>query len=283
MTVAEKTSPSYEQIEKALQRRRERKRTLEMRIAGAAEEEVEARRIEIAKDLSKDPYRRDGLATAARKEREQAERELEDLDSTIETLIAELNRASALRSVDEIKAAVAKAGRLQEARDECWREASALVAQALEPWNRYAGLLGELDALTNAIKPSEALRLAQTLDPALVAQWEQAAVPSEGARIPVDFGAFLEFIIEVALDPRRDGNRAEAMEVITQNADPLDDPGGRTRTVREMSNGRYGRRLSDLIPDLRGQDRRVDVSANIASKVATFGARTPEQSGWQGA
>src|SRR5438876_704571 len=110
MSVAEKTrSPSYEQIETALQRRRERKRTLEMRIAGSLEEEVEARRIEIAKDPSKNPYRRDGLAAAKREERAKAERELEDLDATIETLIAELNRAAAIRSVDTIKAAVTKA------------------------------------------------------------------------------------------------------------------------------------------------------------------------------
>jgi hypothetical protein len=284
--VAEIRQPTYKQIEKALDNLRSKKITVEQKIAACQEEEAEARRIELARDPSKDPYRRGGLAASKRDEREKAETRLEEIDLTLETLTAELNRAAATRSLDTIKTALARAEELQAARDECWREAASLIAQALEPWNRYAGLLAELDGLTSELKDSEALRLARTLDPALVGQYEQAAVPAEGARVPVDFGAMIEVVLELMLDPRREGHRTERQVLVTRNADASMRPHGepeQTRTVVETSSRKYGPRLSELVPDKRGEDRRVDVSAAIGTRVATFGAGTPEQTGWQGA
>ena len=70
-----------------------------------------------------------------------------------------------------------------------------------------------------------------------------------GPRVPVDIGGLLEILIEIAFDPSNHG-------------------------YREVENGgdrRYGSHLPKLVPDLKGQDRRAELSARTAGRVGIFG------------
>jgi hypothetical protein len=68
-------------------------------------------------------------------------------------------------------------------------------------------------------------------------------------RIPVDIGGLLEMLLEMCFDAHNHG-------------------------YRESANGgdrRYGSHLPKLVPDLKGQDRRAELSASHAGRVGIFG------------
>lgn len=70
-----------------------------------------------------------------------------------------------------------------------------------------------------------------------------------GPRVPVDIGGLVEMLLEIAFDPANNG-------------------------YREAANGgdrRYGSHIPGLVPDLKGQDRRAELSASHAGRVGIFG------------
>jgi hypothetical protein len=80
-------------------------------------------------------------------------------------------------------------------------------------------------------------------------------------------------VIEVMLDPGNDGYRGEPTIVETNFADsdmrPLPGEPRHTRTLVEAGNRKYPARLAELLPDLRGQDVRVEASDGVG--VGVFG------------
>jgi hypothetical protein len=80
-------------------------------------------------------------------------------------------------------------------------------------------------------------------------------------------------LIEVMLDPGNDGYRGEPTIVETNFAAsdmrPVPGEPRHTRTVVEAGNRKYPARLAELLPDLRGQDVRVEASDGVG--VGVFG------------
>jgi hypothetical protein len=67
--------------------------------------------------------------------------------------------------------------------------------------------------------------------------------------VPVDIGGLVEMLLEIAFDPHGNG-------------------------YRESANGgdrRYGSHIPGLVPDLKGKDRRAELSASHAGLVGLFG------------
>jgi hypothetical protein len=227
------------------------------------------------------PARREAAAFA--KKAGELNNKLRGLKSTVATLESHFAEESAAQAVAEIKRQTKQARALTSESDECWSEAGETLKSLLGVWNRYAEVLQQRAEQASDVESSKALRQARTLNPEIAAAWGAAPAPAEGDRIPLDFGAFVEMLIEIGLDPRREGNRPETTEIITRNAEASMRPTGepeQTRTVVTSGNRKYPPHLAELLPDCRGKDRRVQLSAAFGSGVSTFGSTqtTPGES-----
>jgi hypothetical protein len=275
--VAEREAATLEELQEALDQRREQRQNLLAELANLALEEDAARAEFLRTAPTEDPYRVGGKGTQplkVRTRREKVERQLKDLEATIGTLNGHINREAAIADIENLRTKTAELEKLNKATARRLKEAGAAFEQfILEQWNPYAELLQQRAALRSEVAQAGTLRSVQMLDPEAASAWETVSVAPETPRAPPDAGAFVEMLIEVMLDPGNDGYRGESTIIETNFAAsdmrPLPGELRHTRTVVESSNRKYPARLAELLPDLRGQDVRVEASEGVG--VGLFG------------
>jgi hypothetical protein len=281
--VAEKPSrASIEQLEEALASRRAEQEKLEAKIADLEREEAEARDAE----LREKPGKRFYLGATSRgeklrRERFKAENQLANVRLEIETLELLAVEEGAAVAISLLAAKTDDAEKLSKAEDTVWREAGEAFETFVGIWNRLADSLEAREVLRVEVEQAGIAEQVRALDPEAFSEWESAIAYANGQRVPVDLGAFVEILIELCCDPRSDGHRPSTTELISRNADASMRPAGepeQTRRMVETGSRKYPGRLANLLPDLRGHDRRVQLSASAAASVSTFGG-TPANPG----
>jgi hypothetical protein len=159
------------------------------------------------------------------------EREIANLEKTVETLAGHVAREATLRSVENLRAKTERMQALHKARERLWKQAGKLFEPiVLECWNPFSENAEELQALRREVTP-EMLQAVQMLEPEVASAWEQTA--SEGFQ-PRDLSVFVEALIELTADPRGEGHRGETTETITRYADHVQPLPGEPRQKRTV-------------------------------------------------
>lgn len=280
--VAEREAATFEELEAALERKRERLRASSAKLLDLVQEEQVALDEFLGLTPDKNPWTVGTKPQRRHDEVVKVEREISNLEREIGTLVVHVTREGALRDVESLNAKTAGVEKLNAATRRRLKEAGKAFEQfILECWNPYAELQEQRAALRGEVTP-EMLRAVQMLDPDAASRWEEVSVAPETPRTgtPPDVGAFCELLIEVMLDPGGDGYRAEPGIVETHFADsdmkPFPGEPRHTRTVVEGGNRKYPPRLAELLPDLRGKDVRVEARDGVG--VGLFGLnRWPKQ------
>jgi hypothetical protein len=274
--VAEREAASLEELEAALERKRERLRASSAKLLDLVQEEQVALDEFLRLTPDKNPWTVGTKPQRRHDEVVKVEREIANLEREIGTLVGHVNREGALRDAESLKAKTAEIEKLNRATARRLKEAGAAFEQfILEQWNPYAELLEQRAALRSEVAQAGTLRSVQMLDPEAASRWEEVSVAPETPRTgaPPDVGAFCELLIEVMLDPGNDGYRGELTIVETNFAAsdmrPLPGEPRHTRTVVESGNRKYPTRLAELLPDLRGKDVRVEAQDGVG--VGLFG------------
>jgi hypothetical protein len=192
------------------------------------------------------------LATRAKRlhdERAKTERAIANLEQTIVVLERHATAAGAERAVEDVRGYTERAQKLSKADDALVRKAGKILAEELLPvWNQLAESYEAREALRGEVERAGLLPSARFLDPEAVSAFEEV-IDFPGPRIPVDIGGLIEMLLEMCFDHHNRG-------------------------YRESANGgdrRYGSHLPGLVPDLKGQDRRAELSASHAGRVGIFG------------
>jgi len=283
--VAERKLTQLEELTAGLEARRDERQHLESELARLAIAEQEAVDALIAEKPAEHPYRPGSEPLKLRQDRGKAERKLESLEPVIATLERQVQEAGAREAVEKMQALTARMQEADETRADCWREGGQALAEVMLPiFNRFAESLEQADALQAEAEAGQTVQLVRSLDPEAAFAWERARSPFEGARLPVDFAAWLEFLIEVCLDSSNEGHQRETIEIVNRSVvtdargNPILDKEGKprfqeTRTEVDPGSRKYGEGLAALLPDLRGQDRRPELGHTQADPVRIFSGR----------
>ncbi len=240
------TLSRFAELALALEKHKEKRQLLETQLTDLATQHQAALNEELAKEPGTNPYRIDTEPYKLREKLRKIEGQLETLGPVIETLTAQLNREGALKTVAEVRAGVERMQELHEAAEADLTETGDLIGEAvLSIWNRYAENREERIALRREIEA--VLPSVRMLDAEVAARWDALEDP-EGPQAPKDVGKFVELLVECIFDPYNQGYRGGTSTGI--------DAFGRSYPV-ESGDKRFGRRLPNLLPDLRGQDARV--------------------------
>jgi hypothetical protein len=244
--VAEREVASFEELQAALEKRQAERQQLLSKLAELVQREEAERSALLRAKPDADPYAVGAKAKRFHDERAKTERAIANLEKTIEVLIGHLNEAGAVRAVEGLRELTEQAEKLKKAEDAAWRKAGRVLEELLSVWNPLAENYEERERLRGEAE-RENLPTQARLDAEVGSAWEQA-IDFQGPRVPTDIGSFVEMLLEMVLDPHGHG-------------------------YRESENGgdrRYGSHLPGLLPDLKGQDRRVDLSARTAGRVGLW-------------
>jgi hypothetical protein len=199
----------------------------------------------LAKAPAESPWRVNGEPHKLRERMRKVEEKLDRLGPVMDTLTAQVNRESALKAVAEVQAATKRMRALNKEAEADLREIGEMVAGITEVWNRYADNRDVRAALRLEIEA--ALKSVRMLEPETAAAWDDLEQP-EGPQPAKDIGALLDQFVDIIFDAFNNGYRGAMSDAV--------DAFGRTYEV-EGGDRSYGRRLPNLLPDCRGQDRRI--------------------------
>jgi hypothetical protein len=276
--VAERTGRTkFETLQDTLARRQAEAAELEAHLERLAAEESAAVDELLREKPSASPYSLHSRPQRLRAKQAKTRTELEGVRTAVATLERHVAEGARAHAIDEVRGRTRELRKLVRSSGAAWLEAGELFASLVGCWNTYAAVLEERLSLVAEVRVSEALGLARMIDPEAASAWDEADQPPEGVRVPLDLGAFLEVLIEVGLDPHNEGFRPATSEVIVTNADASMRPHGepaQKRTVVSTGSNRYSAHMSELVPDLRGQDKRVQGDNRQAEGVSTFARRS---------
>jgi hypothetical protein len=247
--VAEREAASLAELQAAIEKRQAERQQLLTKLAELVQTEEAERSALLRAKPDADPFAVGTRAKRLHDERAKIERAISNLEQTIVVLEGHATAAGAERAVDEVRGYTERAQKLSKADDALVRKAGKILAEELLPvWNQLSESYEAREALRGEVERAGLLPSARFLDPEAVSAFEQV-IDFPGPRIPVDIGGLLEMLLEIAFDPSNHG-------------------------YREVENGgdrRYGSHLPKLVPDLKGQDRRAELSARTAGRVGIFG------------
>jgi hypothetical protein len=247
--VAEREAASLEELQAAIEKRQAERQQLLIKLAELVEREEAERSPLLRASPEKDPFAVGTRAKRLQDERAKTERAIENAEKTIVILQGHATAADAERAVDQVRGYTEQVEKLDKADDATWRKLGRTLAEEFLPeWNKLAESYMQREQLRGEVERGGLLESARFLDPETVSAFEQV-IDFPGPRIPVDLGGLMEILLELAIDPSNHG-------------------------YREAEHGgdrRYGTHLPKLVPDLKGQDRRAELSARTAGRVGIFG------------
>ncbi len=227
----------------------------------------------IAEALRKDPdksaFARGEPGYEIRKKYRELEVTIAGLEKELLALQGETDAAAAEAAAAGLVAATKRAASLNRREAERVKRAGERLAELLEEWNAIAEVLGERSELIGQVVLAKLVDRAELFYAAEVAAFHEAAsFPIEP--VPTTFAAFVELLLEVAVerspdedpDDRREMNRQR----VAAGLAPEPTPAGPSELARHL-------------PDLRGRASVAEVSAGHAAI-----RRPPEEAGspWLG-
>jgi hypothetical protein len=229
------------------------------------------------KDPSANAYQLGSAAQTARSEREKAERSVEGLTKGLFALRAERVLAARQEAARRLAAAI------EEGRDLLARErdvrlaAGKAFAELAERWNALADVLEKRSELHSRVRLEQLLETVGS-DTEVAARWETVGHYAVEP-VPTSFATFVDELLEAAFDQRTDVE-AEFLAVDEINARrramAATNPGGADDLPPVPRPVIPEEPLHELVPDLRGEVRKADVSGVDTRRLATPEPPWPE-------
>jgi hypothetical protein len=252
----EKSKPSrFERLEAAVAARRQKRAELVASIDQLTVEEAGAVQAVVRDGAEGSAYKLGSPAQQLREKRHKLEATLAGLESELRVQEAELAPAQAEQPAAELKAATKRAASLNRREAERIKRAGERLAEMAEDWNAIAEILGERSQLISQVGLARLVERAEFSYAEEVAAFHAAgSVPHQP--VPTTFAAFLDRLVSVAVerppDEDAEARRATNRHRVAAGLQPEPDPPPPSE-------------LASLLPDLRGRDKRAEVSPQFAA------------------